>query len=276
MPGLPLAMTTVWFANIASLLLPVSNLTNLLAADRVGLSPLEFARRMALPQLVAIVVGAGCLWACYWRRRHREHDRYDLPPPVVPADRLLFGVAAADALAFGAAVLAGVPLAVAAITGMVVIVLAFAVRRRSALTLALVPARLLVMVVGLFLVVGAIDRLGLDDLLRHLIGRSDSNLDVARAAGVGAGLSNAVNNLPAYVAGEAAVPAGNHAQLLGLLLGTNLGPLVAPWGSLATLIWFERVRSTGLTVPLRRFALTGALAATLSLTAATAVLIITR
>lgn len=36
---LPLAMTTVWLANTASLLLPVSNLTNLLAAERVALSP---------------------------------------------------------------------------------------------------------------------------------------------------------------------------------------------------------------------------------------------
>ena len=31
-------MTTVWLANTASLLLPISNLTNLLAADRVALS----------------------------------------------------------------------------------------------------------------------------------------------------------------------------------------------------------------------------------------------
>ncbi len=78
MPGLPLAMTTVWFANIASLLLPVSNLTNLLASDRVGLSTLAFARRMVLVQLAAILVGAACLWVCYWRRRHREQDRYQV------------------------------------------------------------------------------------------------------------------------------------------------------------------------------------------------------
>ncbi len=275
MPGLPLAMTTVWFANIASLLLPVSNLTNLLASDRVGLSTLAFARRMVLVQLAAILVGAACLWVCYWRRRHREQDRYQVPAPVVPADRLLFGIAAADAVGFGVAVLAGVPLAVAAITGMIVIVIAFAVRRREALRFALLPARLLVMVVGLFLVVGAIDRLGLDDLLRHLMGRSDSPLDVARAAGAGAVLSNTVNNLPAYVAGEAAVPVANHHQLLGLLIGTDIGPLVAPWGSLATLIWFERVRGTGLAVPLGRFARTGAVTAGLTLAAATTVLILT-
>jgi arsenical pump membrane protein len=274
--GLPLAMTTVWFANIASLLLPVSNLTNLLAAERVGLAPPAFAARMAATQLVAILVGAGCLWICYWRRRYREHDRYQVPQPVVPADRLLFGIAAVDAFGFAVAVLAGVPLAVASIVSMVILVLAFAVRARSELVVQLVPARLLVMVVGLFLVVGAIDRLGLGDLLRHLMGAGDSAADVARAAGTGAVLSNVVNNLPAYVAGEAAVPVGNHTQLLGLLIGTNIGPLITPWASLATLIWFERVRSTGLQVPLRRFAITGAITATLTLAAATAALIATR
>jgi Na+/H+ antiporter NhaD/arsenite permease-like protein len=39
-------MTAVWLANTASLLLPVSNLTNLLAADRVALAPAAFAARM--------------------------------------------------------------------------------------------------------------------------------------------------------------------------------------------------------------------------------------
>jgi arsenical pump membrane protein len=276
MPGLPLAMTTVWFANIASLLLPVSNLTNLLAAERVGLSARAFAERMALTQLVAILVGAGCLWVCYWRRRYRDQDRYEVPKPVVPADRLLFGIAAADAFGFAVAVSAGVPLAIAAITAMAVLVVAFGLRMRSALVPSLIPARLLVLVVGLFLVIGAVDRLGLGDLLRQLMGTGDSDLDVARAAGVGALLSNLVNNLPAYVAGEAAVPVADHTQLLGLLIGSNIGSLVAPWASLATLIWFERVRSTGLVVPLRRFAITGALTATLTLCAATATLIATR
>lgn len=44
---------------------------------------------------------------------------------------------------------------------------------------------------------------------------------------------------------------GNHSQLLALLIGTNVGPLVTPWASLATLLWYERCRSAGLRVPLR-------------------------
>jgi len=46
---LPFALLAVWLANTASLLLPMSNLTNLLASQRLGLSTLGFAARMALP-----------------------------------------------------------------------------------------------------------------------------------------------------------------------------------------------------------------------------------
>ena len=49
LPPMPFALLTVWLANTASLLLPVSNLTNLLALDRLDLTPHEFAARMWLP-----------------------------------------------------------------------------------------------------------------------------------------------------------------------------------------------------------------------------------
>lgn len=54
---------------------------------------------------------------------------------------------------------------------------------------------------------------------------------IVRAAAVGAGLSNAVNNLPAYIAGEAVIPVANHDQLIGLLIGTSVGPVIVPWAS---------------------------------------------
>ena len=82
--------------------------------------------------------------------------------------------------------------------------------------------------------------------------------------------------LPAYVAGEAAVPAVDHDQLLGLLVGVNLGPLVAPWGALATLIWFDTVRREGVAVPLGRFLGTSALTAAVTLAAALEALVLTR
>ncbi|MFI2782179.1 SLC13 family permease [Streptomyces sp. ALB3] len=259
-PAVPLAMTTVWLANTASLLLPVSNLTNLLAADRVALSPSGLAAVMWLPQLASIAVTAACLWVFYWRRgcRGEGQDRYVPPAAPVARDPVLLRICSVACAGFLLAILvADVPLWSASLAAMVVVVAAFAARRRQELRLSLVPWRLLVLVPGMFLVVQTVGAHGLHGLLESALGSDDGFPGMLRSAAVGAGLSNVVNNLPAYLAGEAAVPAANHEQLLALLIGVNVGPLVTPWASLATLLWFERCRWHGTRIGLGRFLGTG-------------------
>ncbi|MFI6897723.1 SLC13 family permease [Streptomyces sp. NPDC050256] len=271
--ALPLAMTTVWLANTASLLLPVSNLTNLLAADRVALSPAGLAGVMWLPQLASIGVTAGCLWVFYWRRGRRGADRYVPPALPVPGDPVLLRICAVACGGFLLAILLlDVPLWSASLVAMVVVVAAYAVRRREELRLSLVPWRLLVLVPGMFLVVETVGAHGLHELLVRALGSDDGFAGMLRSAGVGAGLSNVLNNLPAYVAGEAVIPTDNHHQLLALLIGVNAGSVVTPWGSLATLLWFERCRWQGTRIDVRRFVLTGLVLSVTAVSAATCAL----
>ncbi|GAB2817604.1 ArsB/NhaD family transporter [Actinocorallia aurea] len=272
--ALPLAMTTVWLANTASLLLPVSNLTNLLAADRVALAPWDFAARMWAPQLVAIAVTMLALWVLYWRRGARGAEAYEPPAPERVRDGFLCGAAAAACLGFVAGVLAGVPVEYAAGAAALALALVFGARRPTALRPALVPWRLLVFVTGLFLVVPVLVRFGLDAVMTALVGADGGFGGALRASAVGAGLSNLINNLPAYTAGEAAVPPGNDDQLLALLIGTNVGPLITPWASLATLLWFEWCRRFELAVPIGRFAAHGALLAAVALPASVTALVL--
>jgi arsenical pump membrane protein len=276
-PGAPLAMTTVWLANTASLLLPVSNLTNLLAADRVDLSAPRFAGRMLAPQLAAIAATAGCLWVLHWGRGRRGEGRhrYVPPPPHTPSDRVLFAVAAVACAVFVVLVLAGVPLALSSLACAGAVVVAFRLRAPHELRWRLLPWRLLVFVTGLFIVVQTVSRYGLGALVRGVIGQDGGPLGVVRAAGTGAALSNALNNLPAYVTGEAAVPLSHGQQLIGLLIGTNVGPIVTPWASLATLLWYERCRAGNAQVPWLRFMLTGAITAACVLVAAVCGLLVT-
>ncbi|MET8681900.1 SLC13 family permease [Streptomyces sp. NPDC004647] len=272
----PLAMTTVWLANTASLLLPVSNLTNLLAADRVALSPTGLAAKMWLPQLAAIAVTMVCLWLFYWRSGRRGVDVYTPPAVHRPADRTLFRVCGLACLGFLLVILiADVPLWTASAAAAGVTVVAFAVRRRCALRLSLVPWRLLILVPGLFLVVETVNVNGLHDILSSAIGPDGGLFGMFRAAAVGGGLSNVLNNLPVYLAGESAVPAGNHEQLLALLIGTNVGPVVTPWASLATLLWFERCHAQGVKVSLKSFMGTGAVLAVVAVLASTTALAVT-
>jgi arsenical pump membrane protein len=255
---LPLAMCTVWLANTASLLLPVSNLTNLLAQNRVGLSTSAFAARLGPAQAASLAVTLAFLWAFYWRRGRRDAARYVPPAPHVPADKWLFRIAGAACVFFIAAILGGVELGIASAIAAFAVVVAFLIRQRSALRWRLVPWRLPVFVTGLFLVVQTISVHLLGSVMSALISSSTDVAGVYRAALTGAGLANLVNNLPSYVAGEAVIPAANHTQLLGLLVGVNVGPLITPWASLATLLWYERCVTSGVAVPLRRFTLTSA------------------
>src|SRR5690606_40851231 len=82
-------------------------------------------------------------------------------------------------------------------------------------------------------------RTSLHDALPILNWLLGTDRDPYRTAAVGAGLSNVINNLPAYKAVEEVVPAGDRGQLLALLVGTNVGPVITPWASLATLLRSE-------------------------------------
>ncbi|MEO3812841.1 SLC13 family permease [Sphaerisporangium sp. B11E5] len=270
-PALPLAMTTIWPANTASLLLPVSNLTNLLAEGRLNLSTHGFAARMWAPQAAALAVTASLLWVFFWRRGARgARGGYRPPPPAPVRDRVLFRAAAVVCALFVAAVLAGAPIAEVAVASAAALVAVFAWRDRAKLTWALVPWWLLVFVAGLFLVIPALSRYGLDDLTRALAGDGGY-----RTAAAGAGLANVVNNLPAYYAGERVVPPGTPDALPALLIGVNVGSVVTPWASVATLLWFETCRRHGVGVPMARFVLTGACLAVTGVAAAVAALSLT-
>jgi arsenical pump membrane protein len=263
-PPLPLAMTTMWLANTASLLLPVANLTNLLAANRVWLA-----------QAASIAATSLFLWVFYWNRRSRGIDRYVPPPPFRVPDVVLLRVAGLACASFIVAILCGVPLEVASAIAMVLLLAAFAFRRRSELRWSLIPWRLPVFVTGLFLVMQTISLHLLNPLLSALIGTSGGAAGTFRAAAAGASLANIVNNLPAYLSGEAVVPLANHTQLLGLLIGTNRGPVITPWASLATLLCYERCRRQGVPVPLRTFVLTGAGLAVTGIAVSVSALLIT-
>jgi Na+/H+ antiporter NhaD/arsenite permease-like protein len=219
------------------------------------------------------------LWGFYWRRGARGADRYEPPSPTPIHDRVLFWATGVACLVFIGAVLAGAEtgwqIAIASSVAAAIGVAAFAVRDRSHLRPALIPWQLLVFVTGLFLVVPTLSRFGLDTVMRGLIGADGGTGGAFRAAFSGASLSNVLNNLPAYVAAESVVRPGNHDQLLALLIGTNVGPVITPWGSLATLLWFEWCRRRDVAVPLRRFVLTGAALAVLGCAASTAALLLT-
>ena len=272
LPPAPFAMAVVWLANTASLLLPVSNLTNLLAVNRLDTSAMSFAGRMWLPALFAVTVTTAVLAVAY---RRQLRGRYAVPDVFVARDPVLLRACALVCVVVAPVFVTGIP--VWATAGLAALVLAalFARRAPRQLRFALLPWRLVLLVEGLFLFIATLGAHGLDALLQHLAGRDGSPIGLLRTAGAGAVASNLFNNLPSYLALERVTEAQRH-QLFGLLLGTNLGPLVLLWGSLATLLWRERCKARGVRVSGWQFARLGTVGVPLVLAASWAGLLLTR
>ncbi len=249
-------------ANSASLLLPVSNLTNLLAFAASGLAFPHFAALMALPWLAVI----GIEYAVFNRffaadlsvRPGRDHqDRaQDTPLPV-----FTLAVVALTLAGFAGASAAGVNPAWAAFAGAAVLaVRALARRRVSPVSLVrAVDVPFLLFVLGLGIVVEAVVSNGLGTALAPLLPGGTSLPALLATAALAAALANVCNNLPAVlVLLPLAAPSGAGA-VLAVLLGVNIGPNLTYTGSLATLLWRRILRRHGSAPDLGEFTRLGLL-----------------
>ena len=232
-------------ANSASLLLPVSNLTNLLAFSVAGLTLVHFGALMALPWLVAIGVEyaafrwffAGDLAAAAPAAARAAQA----PLPRIP--RFALVTVLATLAGFVLTSLAGVNPAWAAAAGAVVLAAKSLIRGEAG------PAELaravsipfLLFVLGLGVVVEAVVQNGLGAALARLIPAGSSLPSLLALAGLAALLANVVNNLPAVLvllsvlAGRGLL--GGPGPVLAVLIGVDVGPNLSYAGSLATLLW---------------------------------------
>ncbi|MBC9732855.1 SLC13 family permease [Nocardioides marmotae] len=235
---LPFAFATLWLANGASLLLPISNLTNLLAVERTGQSAGAFVADLWLPQLVVLAVVVTVLAL---RHRAALAGTYVVPRTRPSYDAVLVAGGALVAVGIAVATVLGAAAWLAATGGLVVLVALAAVRAPALVAprrlLRSVPAVILLATFALFTLV----ELG----LRLVdVDRIDWSGPVAAAVGA-AVLSNAVDNLPAWLA---LAPLTDASLQPALLVGANTGGMLLLWGSLANLLWRRRCRMAGLHV----------------------------
>lgn len=261
---LPFALTTVWLANTASLLLPVSNLTNLLAEHRLQGGPAGFALLMAVPAVVAILVP--CVVIAIVGRRTLA-QRYTPATVEPPPDRVLFVLSAIVVALLLPLLVSGIPVWIPAVAAAIVLIVAFAVRSPRTLRPALVPWGLVLFAAGLFLVVETAHAVGITRLLGPVVGAGEGPLELLRLAFAGMAGANAIDNLPAYLALE---PFANTPARLGaLLIGVNAGALVTPWASLAILLWHQRLVSLGVELRWGRYLLLSLIVAPVTVALAT-------
>ncbi|PTR32106.1 arsenite efflux membrane protein ArsB [Rhodococcus sp. OK519] len=281
MPVRPHAYATAHLSNSASTLLPVSNLTNLIAFSATGLTFVHFTAVMALPWVVTIAL-EWMVFRIIFRRDLAPPDvseaievprvSSDVPPPVPIA---ALSVLAATLVGFTIGGLVGVAPGWVAAAG--ALALAVPALRGGHTT----PRRMLfaadlwfcAFVLALGVVVAGVAAGPIGDWLGGLLPEQASLAGMLTVAVIAAVAANLLNNLPATLLLLAVLGAGAPTGLvLALLIGVNLGPNLTYVGSLATMLWRRVATAGGCRPELGTFTKLGLATTPLTVVAATTVL----
>ncbi|HWD65273.1 MAG TPA: SLC13 family permease [Solirubrobacteraceae bacterium] len=256
----PGAYACAHLANSASLLLPVSNLTNLLAFHASHLSFTRFAAIMALPWGVAVAV-EWLVLRRFFASELRTRDEPLAPPAQIdvriPRETgYALGILALTLVGF----LVSSPLGIApvwiAVGGAALVTLPSAGRNRLSSGQELVRSvqpGFLVFVFGLGVIVRAAADNGLRSAVVSLLPSGGTLPDLILVAVVATVAANLLNNLPATLILAPVAGALGLGPLLAVLVGVNIGPNLTYGGSLATLLWRRIVHPQPVLVELGEF-----------------------
>jgi len=242
----PGAFACLRMANSASLLLPVSNLTNLLALPYLDLDFVGFAARMAPVLLVVLVVEYVGLRLLFRRELAGEPDhpgRVEGPPlpvfPVVVVGLMLAGFAVVSRWDIA-------PAWVSSAAAVVLVVWAAArglVGPRDIARAAHPSFALLVLALGV--VVAAVATGFLGDLVAQLVPVGTSFLALLALAALATALAALLTNLSATILLVPLVAPLGTTAVLAALLGLNIGSGLTWTGSLANLLWRRTLAGCG-------------------------------
>lgn len=227
----PFLYGAVFMSNAASLLLPGSNLTNLLVLSGNPVPGAAFGARMAAPWIASVVMTTLVVGLAFGRALAPRGTPAGAAPP------LRMGLGLAGTAGVAAALLAlPQPALIALVVGVVAVaphLAAGRIRARRVLD-ATDPATL----AGLFGASVALGAIARSWSAPASMLRDAGSVKVAAAAAISTVL---VNNLPAAVLLSSWAPGDRRALLIGL----NLGPNLAITGALSALLWMRVARGAG-------------------------------
>jgi arsenical pump membrane protein len=247
----PFLYGAVFMSNSASLLLPGSNLTNLLVAQNDPTPGGEFATQMLPAWLAACTLTAAFVVIAF--PLHAAAEAGSGPPP------LRLGAAAASILAAATLLVALSSPALPVLA----IGIAVSIHRR------LRPRLDLRVLAALFTLAVALGTLG---RAWHGPIALLSSLNMPATAGVGALAAVLLNNLPASALLSAQATPHPHALLLGL----DLGPNLAVTGSLSAYLWIRAATAAGARPSIRTYSRLGLILAPFTITGTLALLTLTQ
>lgn len=264
---LPHIFACALVANAASFVLPISNPANLVVF-RQGMPPLgAWLRDFGVPSVLSI----GATYAVM-----RHFFRGDLAVRIEGEARAETLSVEGKLVLAGLGVMVGVLLTASSLRrdlGLPACLAAFGIAaivsfrsRRNPLKLAKeISWRTLVLVAGLFVMVDAVESIGVLVVTQRWLLWAQHLGPAAGALVIGFAVAianNVVNNLPLGLIAGATLHAAQAKGLLAnaVLIGVDLGPNLAVTGSLATILWLLALRKEDLDVSFWRFLRIGAVA----------------
>jgi arsenical pump membrane protein len=252
---LPYLLVCAFIANAASFVLPISNPANLVIYGTHLPPLLQWLPRYTLPSLLSIIATFIVLRLTQ-QRALLQSIATDVPVPRLSLSGMTaaVGIAVTALLLLTASALSvplGAPTAFAgAATALVVLTRE---RKWPWKTLGSISWGVIPLVAGLFVMVQALDKVGVILALSRLLQRqsAEAPLRTALASGLSiAGACNLMNNLPAGLLVGSAVQRAQppDALMRAVLIGVDLGPNFSVTGSLATILWLSALRREGLRI----------------------------
>lgn len=267
------SFAVVWIANLASLPLPVSNLTNLLALNSpVFPTGTCYMRQVWFSAIVSVAVAVGAAWGFY-KGVGATHTKERSIVTQRKGPNPLLGSGLVTLSILLPALASPIPYWISSTVAASALLIFGAFLSPTVISSRLVPWSSLLLAAGLSTASTLGKILGGAHLGHALLGGAeDSAAGLVILAGAGAVTSNLINNIPAFLTLETAVTTTT--GYLALLIGVNAGPIVTPWASLATLLWHNQLLRAGVVIRWRTYVMAGIVLAPIAVLLPTGALIL--